>query len=106
MSEAKKQKLWGGRFTGATDPVMEVFNNSIDYDKIMWEEDINGSIAYAAALADCRIVTADEKNDLVEGLKKVKGEWERKVAIAIIDQVLFHTVLAHSYCNICTGICD
>jgi len=29
-------KLWGGRFTGATDPVMEAFNASIGIDKCMW----------------------------------------------------------------------
>lgn len=33
-------KLWGGRFTGATDPVMEAFNASIGYDKRMWKADI------------------------------------------------------------------
>ena len=36
-------KLWGGRFTGATDPVMEQFNASIGYDKRMWRQDIDGS---------------------------------------------------------------
>ena len=28
-------KLWGGRFSGKTDPVMEQFNASIGYDKRM-----------------------------------------------------------------------
>ena len=32
--------MWGGRFTGATDPVMENFNASISYDSRMWEADI------------------------------------------------------------------
>ena len=39
----QKQKLWGGRFTGVTDPVMEKFNASIHYDKRMWKEDIQVS---------------------------------------------------------------
>ena len=34
------KKLWGGRFTGATDPLMEKFNESISFDKRMWAEDI------------------------------------------------------------------
>ena len=38
MSE--KGKLWGGRFDGSTDPVMEKFNSSLPFDKIMYEEDI------------------------------------------------------------------
>ena len=33
-------KLWGGRFTGTTDPVMEEFNASISYDQRMWKADI------------------------------------------------------------------
>ena len=36
----KGSKLWGGRFTGAVDPVMEKFNASIQYDKRMWKVDI------------------------------------------------------------------
>jgi len=31
-------KLWGGRFTGETDPVMEAFNASIGFDKRMWKQ--------------------------------------------------------------------
>lgn len=39
-----EQKLWGGRFTGATDPIMERFNASISYDQRMWREDIQGKL--------------------------------------------------------------
>jgi hypothetical protein len=34
------KKLWGGRFTGATDPLMEKFNESLPSDRRMWAEDI------------------------------------------------------------------
>jgi argininosuccinate lyase len=70
------QRLWGGRFTGATDPVMEVFNNSIPYDKVMWKEDLVGSQMYAQALGRCGILTADEVKQLCDGLDLVKAEWE------------------------------
>lgn len=33
-------RLWGGRFSGKTDPIMEMFNKSFPYDKIMYKEDI------------------------------------------------------------------
>ena len=36
---ASTKKLWGGRFTGATDPLMEKFNESLPFDKRMWHED-------------------------------------------------------------------
>ena len=37
------KKLWGGRFTGATDPLMEKFNESLPFDQRMWAEDIRVS---------------------------------------------------------------
>lgn len=76
MSAPSTAKLWGGRFTGETDPIMEMFNNSISYDKIMWKEDIEGSIQYARALGGCGILTAEEVAIICEGLDKVRVEWE------------------------------
>jgi len=40
MSSVEGSKLWGGRFTGAIDPIMEQFNSSIGCDKRLWKEDI------------------------------------------------------------------
>lgn len=37
------KKLWGGRFTGATDPLMEKFNESLPFDQRMWAEDVRVS---------------------------------------------------------------
>lgn len=42
------KKLWGGRFTGKTDPLMEKFNESLPFDKRMWEEDIRVRTSHAA----------------------------------------------------------
>lgn len=39
-AEGQTKKLWGGRFTGKTDPLMEKFNESLPFDKRMWAEDI------------------------------------------------------------------
>ena len=77
-SEPSSSKLWGGRFSGATDPVMEKFNNSLKFDKCMFREDIQGSIAYATALGreGCGILTQDEVKTLVDGLGEVQKEWE------------------------------
>lgn len=35
-----EKKLWGGRFTGKVDPLMERFNESLPFDKRMWREDL------------------------------------------------------------------
>ncbi|CAG8620412.1 4735_t:CDS:2 [Ambispora leptoticha] len=68
-------KLWGGRFTGAVDPLMDAFNASIHFDKRMYEADIRGSQAYAKALAKRGIITEQESTTLVTGLEKVLDEW-------------------------------
>lgn len=74
--EAGTKKLWGGRFTGKTDPLMEKFNESLPFDKRMWAEDIRGSQAYAKALAKCGILTNEEAATIVDGLSKVAEEWK------------------------------
>jgi len=76
MQHPTGNKLWGGRFSGETDPVMEKFNKSMGYDKIMWREDISGSIAYAEALVGCNVLSLDEATLIVDGLKTVMKEWE------------------------------
>ena len=68
--------LWGGRFTGASDPVMEQFNLSLDVDRVMWAADIEGSVAYSAALEKVGVLTAEEGAKIREGLAKVRSEWE------------------------------
>ena len=68
-------KLWGGRFTGANDQLMEAFNASISFDKRMWRADITGSQAYARALALSGIITGNEAETLVAGLERVADEW-------------------------------
>nr|XP_057943503.1 argininosuccinate lyase isoform X2 [Doryrhamphus excisus] len=68
MDTAEGSKLWGGRFVGATDPVMERFNASIAYDQRMWDADIRGSKAYVKALERAKLVTTEEKTQILQGL--------------------------------------
>jgi len=68
-------KLWGGRFTGKTDPVMERFNLSLDVDKVMWAADIDGSIGYSRALQKAGVITAEEGEAIRSGLVAVRAEW-------------------------------
>ncbi len=74
-------KLWGGRFSGATDPLMEAFNASIGFDRRMWAVDIQGSQAYARALGRSGILTAAEVDEIVAGLDQVAQEWEKETFV-------------------------
>lgn len=55
---------------------MHEFNQSLKYDKRMYAADITGSIAYAKALKKVGILTADEEQQIVQGLQAVGKEWE------------------------------
>ena len=64
-------KLWGGRFTKATDKNVEAFNASIQFDCRMYAEDICGSIAHATMLARQGIISDADKDAIVNGLKQI-----------------------------------
>ncbi|KAH9904669.1 L-Aspartase-like protein [Xylariomycetidae sp. FL2044] len=69
--------LWGGRFTGAIDPLMNKYNASIRYDKALYKEDILGSIAFARANSKAGIITKDEFHAIERGLLQVMEEWKQ-----------------------------
>lgn len=81
MANAEGNKLWGGRFVGDTDPIMEKFNASIAYDQRMWDADIRGSKAYVKALEKAKLVTMEEMNQILHGLDQIYEEWSKGVFV-------------------------
>jgi argininosuccinate lyase len=70
---------------------MEKFNASIQFDKCMWREDIQGSKAYASALAETGIITKEERDQLLAGLDKVGAEWEAGTFVITASDEDIHT---------------
>ena len=68
--------MWGGRFATGPDAIMEEINASIDFDQKLWRQDIRGSLAHAAMLAETGILTKEDVATIIAGLKKVEGEIE------------------------------
>lgn len=64
-------KLWGGRFSGSTDEIVERLNNSLAFDGRLWQQDIQGSIAHATMLGETDIIPAAEAARIVEGLQEI-----------------------------------
>ncbi|XP_003971090.1 argininosuccinate lyase isoform X1 [Takifugu rubripes] len=77
MASTEGSKLWGGRFVGKIDPIMEKFNSSLEYDQRMWDADIRGSKAYVKALEKAKLVTTDEMNQILLGLDQISEEWSK-----------------------------
>ena len=69
-------QLWGGRFTKETDQLVYNFNASISFDQKFYKQDINGSIAHATMLGETGIITKEEADKIIEGLKGILSDVE------------------------------
>ncbi|MCM1387091.1 MAG: argininosuccinate lyase [Bacillus sp. (in: Bacteria)] len=72
-------QLWGGRFTEETDKLVYNFNASITFDKKLFAQDIEGSIAHVVMLAKQGILTKEEKDEIVKGLTGIREDVEKGV---------------------------
>jgi argininosuccinate lyase len=69
--------MWGGRFQSAPAAIMEEINASIGFDKALWRQDIQGSKAHVAMLAQQGIVTQADAKAITDGLNQVAAEIEK-----------------------------
>ncbi len=64
-------KMWGGRFEGEPSKLLRALNDSFAFDRELFAEDVQGSIAWAHAIAECGVLTPDECETIVQALKSV-----------------------------------
>ena len=69
--------LWDGRFEGGPAEQMQRFSESLGVDLMMFEQDIDGSIAHSTMLAEVGLLTASERDAIHAGLEQVRGELRR-----------------------------
>lgn len=72
----KGTKLWGGRFTEATDEFVEQFNASVGFDKRLFKHDIQGSRAHAEMLAHIGMLNSNDCEKLLKALDSIEAEIE------------------------------
>jgi len=83
-----KLKPWGGRFSKPTDQLVEEFTASINFDKLLYNEDIAGSIAHARMLAECGIISDSDAEAIINGLQQIRSEIDSgkfKYSVALED---------------------
>jgi argininosuccinate lyase len=71
------EKLWGGRFTSDTHGMVNTFNSSLQFDKRLWREDIQGSIAYCKMLGKQGIISEDAAKKILSALQEIYSEIEK-----------------------------
>jgi argininosuccinate lyase len=67
----RRMKMWDGRFIKPSDRLMEAFNHSLPFDKVLLEEDIVGSLAWARALGKAGILDSRELMKIEKGLHAI-----------------------------------
>ncbi len=73
-----KNSMWSGRFSGASNELLKQFNASLDIDKTLYKQDIEGSIAHATMLENCKILQKNELDAIIKGLREIEKEIESK----------------------------
>lgn len=76
MTEKNANKMWGGRFAQSPAEIMQEINASISFDKVLAPQDIRGSKAHAAMLAEAGIITRADAREILRGLDQVAREIE------------------------------
>jgi argininosuccinate lyase len=86
-------KLWGGRFETGPSEVFERFSGSLHFDRRLIGADIQGSQAFARALEQAGILTADERARIVEALDQIREEAAEPEFFAGAEDEDVHTLV-------------
>ncbi len=68
--------MWGGRFASGPDAIMTAINASIRFDQRLYAQDIAGSNAHAAMLAQQGIISSSDARAIQEGLLTILSQIE------------------------------
>ena len=93
LDKQKYNKMWGGRFSSTPSELMEEFNSSIQFDKLLYAEDIDGSIAHSEMLSKQKIISKNEFLSIKSGLEQIRKEISN-------DEFNFSTKLEDIHMNI------
>ena len=78
MNKTKANKVWGKRMKLKPSKLLTEINASIEIDKKLYQQDINGSIAHCKMLVKRKIITNSISKKIIIGLEKIKKEINSK----------------------------
>ena len=74
MPDNEKQVTWGGRFGSKPDDLMQVFGESISFDRRLAPYDLQGSLGHAGMLAEVGLLTPGEFEEIKNGITELSEE--------------------------------
>ena len=78
VKNKNNQAIWNTRIKKNVSSLFQKVGNSIDIDKRLYKEDIQGSIAHVEMLFKQKIISFKIKNKIVYGLNKIEKEISNK----------------------------
>ena len=79
MVENKNNKaIWNTRIKKDTSSIFKKIGSSVDIDKRLFKEDIQGSIAHVEMLFKQKIISFKIKNKIIWGLNRIRNEIVKK----------------------------
>ena len=70
------EKMWAGRTLGEVNQIADDFNSSISFDSKMAKQDIQGSMAHVTMLVAQKILTEQDRDQILEGLEGILADLE------------------------------
>jgi argininosuccinate lyase len=68
--------MWHGRFSESPAELLRSYSESISFDWRLWRQDIEGSIAHSAVLQAAGLLSTEEREKIVAGLREIGAEIE------------------------------
>jgi argininosuccinate lyase len=87
------EKVWGGRFREDLDEVVERFNASLPFDRRLYAQDIQGSIAHCRMLAKQGIISKEDGSRMETALAEIKIEMDQDGKVFEEDYEDIHTLV-------------
>ena len=78
VKNKNNQTIWNTRIKNNSSNLSQKIGSSIDVDKRLYKEDINGSIAHVEMLFKQKIISFRTKNKIIYGLNKIEKEISSK----------------------------
>jgi len=72
QNRAAKPNLWGGRFEEPVSAALRQWNDSLSFDRELFDDDVEGSIRWAQALGRAQVLTGAEVNAIIDALESIR----------------------------------
>ena len=91
-----KPTMWGGRFRSGPHGFFSEFNDSLAFDHVLLETDIEGSIAYARALERAGVLRQRDRRRIERALREILKESQRSPIVSGSGAEDVHTFVERS----------